>query len=354
MTLIFDPERHCYRYWWACLPALPESREAVDWWAPEDDGRASPYRRLKRLWNDPTWFKRPAQDRYRRHEFSSPTTGTHVLVQFWENWTLFHPNEWVPALLDELSCPAGSAPWDACWSYEFADADTGKLTDLTLHLRDGQGHETLFVIEAKWDRDRLKDNPKVGLPDPHPDAYTGLASYRSITDRRMVYLVHGSQRAATEAAVLRHAGSESSPWYLLTWEALIRLQLACVARCCPPPVSVAIQESIRTQATLAPLDQVAIGRDAERRLTPVELVERLDLPGEAPRIENYLLGSRLFWQCRTATPPSQLPHAYLADEPSFPALHDRVVDRRRQRERNPDVVEHTAPLWRLGAAQSGT
>lgn len=146
--MIYDAQRQCYRYWWACLPAIPATRSELDWWAAAD-GRATPYRRLRRLWNDPTWFKRPASDRYRRHEFSSCVTGTHTLVQFWENWTLFHPSQWVPRLFTHLEIPVGPEPWDACWSYEFEDRTSKKLTDLTLHIRDGSAHETLIIVEAK-------------------------------------------------------------------------------------------------------------------------------------------------------------------------------------------------------------
>lgn len=349
-TLIFDLDRQCYRYWWACLPAIPESREAVDWWAPDDDGRAPPYRRLKRVWNDATWFKRPASDRYRRHEFSTPATGTHTMVQFWENWTLFHPSEWVPALLKEIGAPAGSGPWDACWSYEFGDARTGKLTDITLHLRDGNGHETLFVIEAKWHRDRLKSNPKVGLPDAHPDAYTGLPSLEPIADRRMVYLVHESRRSETEAEVRRYATSASSPWHVLTWEGLVRLQLQLVAQHCPRAASEAIQRSIRAQADLPPMDQNAIRPEGGRRPMTEELVRLLEPKSDEAQIRNYLLGARLFWACRSSSGPQQLPFPYLMDEPSFPELHDRIGYRQRHGQRNPDISENSAPLWRLGPA----
>ncbi|MEQ8992761.1 MAG: hypothetical protein RLO46_13155 [Pseudomonadales bacterium] len=349
-TLIFDPDRQCYRYWWACLPAIPKSREIVDWWSPGDDGRAPPYRRLKRVWNDPTWFKRPASDRYRRHEFSAPATGTHTMVQFWENWTLFHPSEWVPPLLREIGAPAGPGPWDACWSYEFEDAETGKLTDITLHLRDGVGHETLFAIEAKWNRDRLKRHPKVGLPDAHPDVYTTLPSYRSVVDRRMIYLVHEARRAAIETDVEQHATPDSSPWHILTWERLIRLQVELVARHSSRAVSGAIQSSIQAQADLPPMDQTAIGPWVGRLPDPEELIQLLDTKSNEDQLRNYLLGAQLFWACRSSSGPSQLPFSYLAEEPSFPELHDRVVHRRQHGERNPDIAEHTAPLWKLGPA----
>lgn len=35
-----------FNYWWQALPAVPPTREAIDWWA--SDGRASRYERLNR------------------------------------------------------------------------------------------------------------------------------------------------------------------------------------------------------------------------------------------------------------------------------------------------------------------
>ena len=356
--MVFDPIRSCYRYWWACLPAIPSSREAPDWWACGSDGRSSPYRRLKRVWNDATWFKRPKDDPFRPHEFSNPSSGTHMMVQLWENWTLFHPSEWVPAFLSELHMKAGEPPWDACWSYEFEDSSNSKLADITLHIRDGVGRETLFVIEAKWNKDRLKAHPKVGLPDANPDSYLGLTGYEVVSDRRIVYLVHERAAPHTTAQVQLHAGTSSCRWAVWTWEAMISLQCKLAMGLLPQPIGPLIRNSILGQAMPACIDwsafqyYVGMRRDEmpDSRTLSSEFgfaLEKTDCP---ERLRNYLLGTQCFWEFR-ANPdsmPYTLPFRFLYEEPSFRDLHELIHTRKAIKERCAYLAENTIPHWKLG------
>ena len=350
--VIYDPERHCFRYWWACLPAIPPGRDALDWWA-RPDGRAAPYRRLKRVWNDATWFKRPASDRFRKHEFANPATGTHMMIQLWENWTLFHPSDWVPRLFGLLGMRVGIGPWDACWSYEFEDNDTSKLTDITLHCRNSSGHETLLVIEAKGVGDALKPAKKDRMPDADPNTYTNLAPYKCIDDRRMFYLVHEAKRMETNAQVSEYATARSNDWAVGSWEDLISLQAELAGSLLPEGVSTLVQTSILAQGRVPCIEWDRIeqkGFPARSRLPEAaELAELMD-PGqtEDDRLRIYLRGCKLFWQIRSGAVDVDLPFGYLGSEPGFPELHDQIAIRKKAGMKNPAMKECLVPLWKLG------
>lgn len=359
--VVFDADRNCYRNWWACLPAIPSSRETPDWWANGSDGRSSPYRRLKRVWNDATWFKSPKEDPHRPHEFSNPSSGTHMMVQLWENWTLFHPSEWVPVFLSELHMEAGEHPWDACWSYEFEDSSNSKLVDITLHIRDGAGRETLFVIEAKWNKDRLKKSPKVGQPDANPDGYLGLAGYEVVSDRRMVYLIHERAVAHTRDQVVHHAGESSCRWAIWTWESLISLQCKLAMDFLPQQIGLLVRNSILCQAMPACIDWSAfphaVGTSRDDIPNPQSLSSEFDWTlenAECPeRLRDYLLGARCFWECRAnlRSLPETLPFAYMHDEPSFPDLHEQIHRRKVTKEKCSYLEENTVAHWKLGSSE---
>src|SRR5437667_12524313 len=110
---------NCFSHWWACLPAIPPDRTAVDWWAEHGNGRATRYERLKRVWADTTRLLAPKDDSCRPHEFAKPTHGTHLTCKVWETFSIFDPAEWVPALLEIGGINATITPADCTWSYEF-------------------------------------------------------------------------------------------------------------------------------------------------------------------------------------------------------------------------------------------
>ena len=354
--MIFDAERNCYRYWWACLPAIPVSREAQDWWTPPGDGRSTPYRRLKRVWNDATWFKRPKDDRLRKHEFSNPDTGTHMMIQLWENWMLFHPNDWVPHFLAEIGIGAGEEPWDACWSYEYGDYPSGKLADLTLHLRDGKGRGSLFVIEAKWNTDQLKKMTGTG-PDANPCAYLDLDCYKAESNRSLVYLVHEKKRRQTQAEVESQSIGCRYQWGVWSWESLVSLQCKLAKELLPQPLGLLIRDSMLRQAFPSCIDWNAFkypkGIQRADVPGPRSLSERFTsaLEGDdcPARLRPYLMGARCYWDCRTAADSlPRLPFPYLSAEPSFPELHDQIGQSKKTKQGTPQASEINAALWQLG------
>lgn len=277
------------------------------------------------------------------------------MVQLWENWSLFHPSEWVPRLFALLGMPVGAGSWDACWSYEFEDKRTNKLTDITLHARDESGHEILLAIEAKWGKDSLKSKPKVGLPDANPNAYTNLDSYKSVLDRRMVYLVHESKREKTQTEVRANASDGTNQWAICSWEDLISLQAALAEDILPESASKIVATSVLAQGN-SPcidwdrIDENGFGRHAAIS-APEQIAEVIDPElVEVGHLRHYLLGAKLFWECKSGATPSVLPFEYLGSELSFAELHDQIATRRKHRQKNSAMEETTVPLWRLGPA----
>src|SRR5947207_483665 len=73
----------CFTHWWMALPAVPDDRECLDWWAKADGGCCR-YRRLKRLWFDNTRLLAPKHDPHRPQEFGKPNHSTHLIPKVWE------------------------------------------------------------------------------------------------------------------------------------------------------------------------------------------------------------------------------------------------------------------------------
>jgi hypothetical protein len=281
-----------------------------------------------------------------------------MMVQLWENWTLFHPSDWVPLILGELGMEVSDGPWDACWSYEFEDSSNSRLADITLHIRDGTGRETLIVIEGKWNKDRLKGKPKVGLPDADPNAYINLEGYKVVEERRMVYLVHEHAVDRTRDLVRRHITEKSCPWAILTWESLICQQFRLAEELLPKPIGQTICESILAQAKHDCISWEAVQRSTGRRKESVasvqNLVESLKTESAAadciPRLRDYLMGASCFWESRAegCCDTNALPFAYLHAEPSFRDLHDEILRRKAGRKRCDYLAENLIPHWQLG------
>lgn len=353
--MIYDASRKCFRYWWACLPALPASRDETDWSAEPGDGRAPPYRRLRRVWNDPTWFKAPRADPLRRHEFSSPSTGTHATVQLWENWSLFHPSVWVSEFLRSAGFRWASNVRDACWSYEFADPATGKLADVTLHVRDEAGTDTLVVIEAKWNKDSLKATPRTGLPDTHADAYVSLRPYSCVADRRMLYLVHEIKANSVRSRVERDSAKAECEWSVWTWESMVALQCRLAAKTLPVGISDLVAIHILAQASAECIDWAhVVGRPMhDRSMLPstkefaVRIGLELDRSDMPSHLVNYLKGAKLYWECRTGQSTVDLPFEYLRSEPSFEELHHQIAERQKRGAKTDAMKENVISLWKL-------
>jgi hypothetical protein len=208
--------RHgCHRHWWTASPNIPRSRISRDWWADSTDNRVSQYARLKRCWFDKTWLKGAKSDPERRHDFYNPRCGTFVLCRTWEMFTLFHPRDWVIPLCSIAEIPSVRSVSDCCWSYEFQDKKTGKLVDLTMHLRNDSGGEVLIAGEAKYGSDRLK------ATDHLPESYLDLDPFLGFRDRFLLYLVHDSYAGTVREQVR----DEHSRHGIVTWEQTYRLAL---------------------------------------------------------------------------------------------------------------------------------
>ncbi len=321
-----------HRYWWTVLPALPPDRDALDWWAPSD-GRASRYRRLKRVWFDRTWFQRPKTDPDRPHAFSNPRHGTHVSVAIWESFQLFHPSQFVPAILAAADLAPMGEVVDACWSHEFGFRASGKpkFADMALHARAADGRELIVPIEAKFSKqDRLKPT------DRDPSAYREARPFVDFPRCEVLYLVREDYAPKVRDLV----GAGTPDYGILTWPRLVQLQLDLADEQLPAKAAPIVGAILGRVASILEIEGFT-GRQFETE-TPGELEKLARTHPEWPdHLRQWLRGAACFLRAQSGQIPSEPPYDYLPAEPSFRAIHELP------RKQAQDTREHSAELWRI-------
>jgi hypothetical protein len=133
----------------------------------------------------------------------------------WENFVLFEPSGWVPALLELAGLQdLVEAVVDVNWGYEIHGISQKKYADVAVHVRDAEG-DAVVLVEAKRRGGKLKRD------DRHPGSYLDLEAF-SWTDRRaLIYLVDKRDRAGVVKQVVDPGGRSG----IVTWQALGGLQV---------------------------------------------------------------------------------------------------------------------------------
>ena len=189
------------QFWWEMLLAVPRNR----------DSRA--YRRLRRVWFDHT----------DNHAFFISRCENHLSTTLFENFVLFAPEAWLPAL---CSAAAVNAPVDrfaeCAWGYQAQDSTTTKMADVGIHAR-GPAGDCFILVEAKVKGGPLKTS------DIDPRSYLDLAEFSGCEQRYLIYLVDEQDSAKTKAAVV----NEDALAGFLTWQELggLQIQLALQLDC---------------------------------------------------------------------------------------------------------------------------
>jgi predicted DNA-binding protein (MmcQ/YjbR family) len=333
-------------HWWAALPAVPPSKQGMDWWVTDPFGRCTPYDRLKRVWFDPTWFPAPKEDPLRPHAFAKPTHGTHLSCKSWESFVLFHPSEWIPALLSAAGVSCQIAPVDCSWSYEFeakvGDSKNFKLVDIAMHVRGKEGSELLLVIEVKRPGDKLKED--VALPDTNPSSYLDREAFHSVPDRRLIYLVDDSY-----APVVRSKVPKSERWGIITWSQLCDIQISLAQATFPDPLRRFLSMILISQYLEAKITGLRHSPDtfsgSEGFLidgSTQRWRKTIDAAGSMPEyLSNFVRGSLQYLECLGGVRPATLAFPYLVAEPSFEDIHNLP---KHLRQTTPD---RRRTLWKL-------
>ncbi|MCX7177922.1 MAG: hypothetical protein NTX56_03855 [Proteobacteria bacterium] len=321
----------CHRHWWTVLPNLPPNEFTRDWWVAAGDTRAARYDRIKRCWFDKTWLKQPKTDPERPHDFYNPRCGTFVLCRTWEMFSLFHPRDWVPSVCRAAGIANPKTPSDCCWSYEFQDKSTGKLVDLTLHVRNDDGSEFLIAGEAKFGDDRLKKL------DHLPGTYLDLGSFARWPQRFLIYIVHESY--APE--VRQRVRDEQQRNGILTWEEICRLMLK-LSEALPGFAHTVVAGWIRLMAkehTLE-LSEVVIGSCPSHDHLAAACTELIDSYHDCPpHLRAFAIGLRFHLEARCGRLPVP-PFPYIMDEPSCSDVH-------RIEEGKQSTADRCEELWQL-------
>lgn len=180
--------------WWACLPKIPDTPEAVE------------FRILMRVFADPT-----APSSWGAY---NPRSEQHQVVNFFENFRLDAGNVWISFLLRRLGLGRASVV-HAQWSYEYADPDTSRLADLVIGYEDANG-QGVIVIEAKKTSDCLGS----GLSEKDDPTRSTYLEFGQISRmQRKVQMLLVPQCAIKNLPVHVRAGG-----MLITWEELAALQ----------------------------------------------------------------------------------------------------------------------------------
>jgi hypothetical protein len=254
----------------------------------------------------------------------------HASVVLWENFVLFHPSRFIPAIVKLAGLKAEGRFHDACWSYEFESEEGRKLTDLLVHAR-SDAEDLALVIEAKFGKsDRLKENPKRGRPDTDPSAYRDLPELQGIPHREAIYLVH--ERYVPN---VRKKVDSTQRYGILTWTALVDLQLRLAAEL--------------PAAAVSPVTRVISWQSHRLGLgEPVPVLSSDALRDAASRvpagaIRDWLLGAAFHVEAVTTRALLEPPFDYLLAEPSFADIHHLPKAERQTTE------ERFETLWKLPA-----
>jgi hypothetical protein len=140
-----------------------------------------------------------------------------------ENFTLFQPGDWLPALLAAAGISAPADRFSECnWGYEVLDAKTNKMADVAVHAR-GHVGDYAILVEAKIKGGALKKT------DANPDSYLELEGFRQFENRYLIYLVDEQDAAKTRALVTDSKARSG----LLTWQGLggLQIELALKLKC---------------------------------------------------------------------------------------------------------------------------
>jgi len=253
------------RYWWCALPAVPAGRDSAS------------YVRLRRVWFDHTW---------RNHPFLNSKSEMHATVTIFENFSIFRPQDWVPALLSSASIALRVQDIEAVsWGYEVHGTSANKNADIAVHIRDKAG-DAVLLIEAKRRGGHLKPG------DTNPGSYLDLAAFSWADRRALIYLVDETDYEAVSRAI-RDPEERSG---VLSWQELGGLQ--------------------------------------------IQLAETL---GCSNSLRNFIAGAIQYHLVSIDILPSRLSSDYLSSEPSRDEINSRNEAKLTTREMN-------AQTWRIGGS----
>ena len=326
-------------HWWAALPILPRSRTAPDPWARQDDGRNTPYERLRRIWFDHTRFHGSKDDPLRSHEFINSGHGVCLTCRFWEFMSLYSPGLWIENLLREVNFPSFESPIDCAWGYEFealvGNGPSFKQTDIVVHARNEEQEELLVVVEVKRPGDKLKES--TSLPDTICSSYLDRESFRTIDRRYLIYLVYDDYVRTVQSKV----DPNDDRWRVLGWRQALQLHERLLAESYSREVARFFADTLRVAVQDSGID-LSLPASSSAKL--LEMADALVTQQHDERVRDSLLGCRLFLQCLSGSCDKDLPFKYLNDEPSFEDIHlgraglpQTTADRRKSLWRLPPV-----------------
>jgi len=244
----------------------------------------SPARRF-----DHTRFRGARGTDARYHEFVKSTEETNLTVTLWENFSIFEPNKWVPAIFIATELPSPGSKIDQCnWSYEWYFSTPSRRNDRMYDVVfsfECDGVSSVVVVEAKA-LDKM-----MTAKDLNSEYYLNIPDIADFADRRyLIYLIDQTRKPELLAALRARPPRVG----ILTWQQLEGIQ--------------------------------------------IRLARSLNVPNE---IANFVAGAIRYQFAQHNILASSLSADYLDEEPSTSGI-DNPQSLPRQ-----SMQDHCGPLWRL-------
>jgi hypothetical protein len=276
--------------WWQALSAVPSSKLAKDWWAP-NDARCPRYDRLYRAWGDPTDGVPPPYYKLEKEK--------HVVPTLWENFALFNPANTVASVYRALAFDACGPASDLCWSCEFNLGHQDRQLDIVMHVRFADRDEIL-IGEAKAGRKRFDDK------DLAPSNILSRDVIKFASNRRYFLLGDAPPPEDWHARGYRH----------MTWKSLYALQAEL---CKTLPESPAVRDLVR-RLIQAQFEGHGIATDASRARINAESIQReaseLSSTIETAPCREFIACATQHVRCLQGLRYETTPFPYLASEPT--------------------------------------
>ncbi len=276
-------------HWWHTLCAVPPDKNSVS------------YERLKRVWFDHTRFldakqtERGVRRQHRTHEFTKFTHETHLTASLWQNFSIFHERDWLPAVLKTAGLPPPKVmrwQWSYEWAKDWKDEHRKwqhRMCDVVIEFETGDGSRHILVVEAKALGKRL------GEKELNAAYYLDIAEIAAFgLNRNLIFLID----QAVRDSVLKQLRRVPSPG-IITWQQLGGLQIS-------------LAKQMKIEANL----------------------------------RNFIASALQFQFLQHGILPTTLSSDYLEKEPSMEAI-DLLVKPHSQ-----SMTDHSVPAWRINSAAS--
>jgi hypothetical protein len=255
----------------------------------------------------------------------------HLVPSFFENFALFSEFTWLEQLIAKMEIPYVTPIRAARWSYSYEEVPLNerrpRIADILLMWRDASDEDAILAIEAKKPGCATKTiGPK---DDPREGYYLKYGEMYSIHRRYQALLVDARDRERLSLDLQRHP-------CVINWQELAELQKEAAANL---PIATSVIEILLTRLRA---HYSALGLSSDKLDIPAIANEdrylELAAKTEIESVQNWLIGSELFFATRTGRKSIDAPYDWLLDEPTAADYRSQKLQCTRDR---------GLPIWKI-------